>query len=79
MDCISALRQDFHSFLPSIGTAAILIFFAQVSVRTQDMSHIGPRVKKFSGVKIITFSSYRHVAHYRTTISTCRQLSTKSA
>jgi hypothetical protein len=30
MDCISALRQDFHSFLPSIGTAAILIFFAQL-------------------------------------------------
>lgn len=30
MDCISALRQDFHSYLPSIGTVAILIFFFQL-------------------------------------------------
>lgn len=29
-DCISALRHEFNSFMPSIGTIAILVFFFQL-------------------------------------------------
>jgi len=30
VDCISALRQEFHSYVPSLGTVAIFAFFFQL-------------------------------------------------